>query len=90
MDEGLCQLSVKGFYSLGFVWRDDRWEVGFSHLKLFSERERHCIVSGQYKTDDGYRLGFWVGRQRRKRDGMDPDRQQRLEALPGWVWKIEK
>jgi hypothetical protein len=24
------------------------------------------------------------------KDKMDPDRRQRLEALQGWVWKIEK
>ena len=43
-----------------------------------------------YKTDDGYRLGHVGYIQRRTKDKMDPDRRQRLEALPGWVWKVEK
>jgi hypothetical protein len=68
----------------------DKWEDGFSYLKMFSEREGHCRVPDAYKTDDGYRLGKWVGVQRRTKNKMDPDRRQRLEALPGWVWKVEK
>jgi hypothetical protein len=59
-------------------------------MKKFSEREGHCRVRQDYKTDDGYRLGVWVNTQRRKKDKMKLDRRQRLEALPGWVWKVEK
>jgi Helicase associated domain len=64
----------------------DQWEEGISHLKQFSDREGHCRTSGAYRTDDGYRLGQWVKVQRRNIDTMEPDRRQRLEALPGWSW----
>ncbi|MEC4688447.1 MAG: Helicase associated domain protein [Nitrospirota bacterium] len=34
------------------------------------------------------RLGSWVRRRRYefRRGRLDPDRVQRFEALPGWVW----
>ena len=63
-----------------------RWEVGFSYLKRFSEREGHCRVSQRYKTDDGYRLGQWVKVQRTNKERMALHRRQRLDALPGWDW----
>jgi hypothetical protein len=72
----------------GWSWDPhfDQWEEGFSHLKQFSEREGHCQVAGKYKTNDNYRLGSWVNTQRSHKETMDPERRQRLEALPGWSW----
>jgi hypothetical protein len=72
----------------GWVWDAllEQWEDGFSHLKQFSEREGHCRVYYRYKTDDNYRLGQWIGVRRRTKGILGPDRRQRLEALPGWVW----
>jgi hypothetical protein len=68
----------------------DKWEEGFSHLKLFSDRKGHCRVVRNFKSDDGYELGEWVSKQRARKNKMGPDRRQRLKALPGWVWKVEK
>jgi len=67
-------------------FRATRWELGFSHLKRFSEREGHCRIPQRYKTEDGYRLGQWVKVQRTNKESMCPHHHQRLDALPGWYW----
>ena len=78
--------------ALSWSWDrlSERWEEAFACLRQFSEREGHSRVPQRYETDDGYVLGKWVGTQRRLRDTIDLDRRQRLEALPGWVWNIER
>jgi Helicase associated domain len=75
----------------GWSWNPHShlWEEGFSHLKRFSEQKGHCRVPRKYETDEGYRLGQWVGVQRSNKKGMDPLRRQRLAALPGWVWRVK-
>ena len=71
----------------GWSWDpySDQWEEGFHYLKEFSERERDCRVPYSYKTQDGYRLGPWVTRQRQSRNKIDPALRERLEVATGLV-----
>jgi hypothetical protein len=77
----------------GWTWtpESDRhkalWEKRFVNLKQFSDREGHSQVPSTCMTDDGSRLNVWVNRQRTLGETLIPDRRERLESLPGWVWK---
>jgi uncharacterized protein (DUF2384 family) len=74
--------------ALGFVWdaHTQQWEDGFAALKAFQARVGHCRVPIKYE-EDGFKLGSWVDRQRRKADKLSPDRKDRLNAI-GFVWDV--
>jgi DNA-binding TFAR19-related protein (PDSD5 family) len=68
--------------SLSFVLDPyvELWEQGFAALQKFHKREGHCRVQAKFK-ENGIKLGIWVGVQRKKKDGLSPDRLRRLDAL---------
>jgi len=73
--------------SLGFVWDsvDQQWEKGYSHLTTFFEKEGHAVVSYNYITGNGYKLGSWVRRQRSNKEKMSKERKNKLNLL-GFDW----
>ncbi len=64
------------------------WEDGYAHLVAFAEEHGTSGVTVAHVTADGYRLGQWVGVQRRayRQGKMSAERQERLDALPNWTW----
>jgi hypothetical protein len=74
----------------GWVWRVRivnriGWDEMYGRLIVYQRANGHCRVPKVYKTEDGNRLGQWVGYQRTRRDEMDPERRRRLDAL-GFDW----
>jgi hypothetical protein len=85
-----CSL-LDGIPSWSWNLRDTKWEEGFELLLKHVEQEGHPRVSKR-TTIERYPLGAWVDDQRvRYLNGiLDPQRRDRLTALPGWSWEPTK
>ncbi len=71
---------------IGFVWtpKSDKWDIAYSAILKFKEREGHCEVPINH-LEDGYQLGRMVVKQRSKRNELSEDRLKKLDEL-GFVW----
>jgi Helicase associated domain len=67
-------------------WRDYLWEQNFAALLKFKRREGHCCVPTNYRRSD-LKLGWWVATQRRNKNEMSAERQERLNKI-GFVWNV--
>ena len=58
-------------------------------LQTYVAREGYARVPYGYKEGE-FNLGSWVANKRtsKKNGTLRKDRIQRLEALPGWEWKV--
>ncbi len=69
------------------------WEEWFAHIEEYVKTEGDARVPSSYTTLSGDKLGRWVVAQRVARTGrrgqLSAERQQRLEALSGWVWDLD-
>src|SRR5262249_38809089 len=73
--------------NLSLIQTTESWMFWYGLLEEFVNKNGDCQIAANYLTDDGYRLGGWVSKQR-ARTTLDTDRRQRLESLSGWSWDV--
>jgi helicase associated protein len=66
------------------LYSERTWQKGFSALKKFKGREKHCRVP-RHHLEGTFKLGQWVAVQRYSKDILAPKRKARLNAL-GFMW----
>ena len=73
----------------GWVWDRNtaRWEEGFRHATEYAEVHGSIACPTNHVTDCGFRLGNWVGHQRKKgrENRLSEQELARLSSLPGWA-----
>lgn len=62
------------------------WDRRYEEVATYARDHGTSAVPQSYRTAEGFRLGSWVSNQRTAfaKNKLDPERQQRLESLPGW------
>ncbi|MCA2247574.1 helicase associated domain-containing protein [Mycobacterium intracellulare] len=70
--------------------RRDRWETGLAALCDYVADNGNAQPPTKYIAANGFQLGAWVRYQRTaRRWGYLPASQaRRLEAVPGWTWRV--
>lgn len=79
---------------IGMCWgsiHDEQWEDGFRHAERYFKEHGNLDASYSYKADDGFNLGLWLSRQRKKLYSDQPDNGQaerirRLDSI-GMLWE---
>ena len=90
----LTEEQYRRMTDIGMCWgsvHDELWEDGFRHAEQYFKEHGVLDASYSYKTDDGFNLGLWLSRQRKKLNIDRPDDEQlerikRLNSI-GMLWK---
>ena len=69
---------------------NDRWNKGYEYLKYYLESHGDLFVPPDYELPDGFKLGQWIGTQRRTKDSLSHERILKLEEITGWVWSVQE
>ena len=91
LNPSLSQGRRQQLSDLGFIWdpHGAGWQEGFQYLEGFVRAHKHCRVPTEYKSEDGYKLGGWVVRQRSNQDTLSTQQKAQLDAL-GFDWDPQR
>ena len=83
---------IKKLKKLNFSWQNNNdrlWDEGYKNLKIYFEKNGNSQVPTSYKSQNGFRLGQWVGTQRQKNrlNQLSLDRKKKLDKL-NFIWKV--
>ena len=90
----LTQEQIQRLNAIGMRWElpsEISWEKGYVALLNYYKEHGNSDVKADYVTEDGFRLGRWVGNLRQKAKQKNPSefltksQQQKLESA-GMIW----
>lgn len=80
---------------IGFSWErnDIRWKDGYEHAKKYYKKYGNLDVKRSYVASDGYKLGLWIGTQRKVAKGktygnLTESKIAKLNSL-GMIWESD-
>jgi hypothetical protein len=62
------------------------WGEWYGRLKAYEKKYGNVRVKRNYVSGNGFRLGNWVGQQRRNKNLLSETQKNLLETLTGWTW----
>lgn len=82
----------KKLKELGFKFispHEEKWHSAYKCFKVYVELNNSAKVPQTFVTNDGFKLGSWVARQRSNKEALATDRIVKLDKL-GFVWDLSK
>ena len=83
---------IEKLESIGMVWEafEDQWNEGYSKAFEYYYEHKNLRVLSNYVTKDNFKLGQWLGTQRRtyKKGTLPTEQIKKLESI-GMVWDVK-
>lgn len=79
---------IEQLKTIGLYFRElptTSWEYGYLQAKAYYENHGNLDVLLTYSEGEGFRLGYWIRRQRENRSALTEEQIQKLDAI-GMVW----
>ncbi len=91
--DALTEDQIRRLDSIGMAWNADeeRWSLGLTAARRYSQEHGSLAVPISYETDDGFRLGAWISQKRRqyKKGALTEHQIAELEQL-GMRWEAHE
>ena len=88
----LTTWQIEKLESIGMVWEafEDQWNEGYSKAFEYYYEHKNLRVLSNYVTKDNFKLGQWLGTQRRtyKKGTLPTEQIKKLESI-GMVWDVK-
>ena len=85
----LKQAKIDRLNEIGMIWSvsEYRWYIHYEEAKKYYKEHKNLLVPQNYKTKDGFCLGFWIALQRQKKDKLNEKQIKLLEEIE-MVWVV--
>ena len=89
-NNAIPQEEIDQLSDLEFVWNKltAQWEFGFQKLQKYYSIHANSEVK-QLEVFDNFKLGFWVGVQRRNRNNLEQEKINKLDSVH-FIWDVRE